>query len=253
METELRGKLALVGGASQGIGFAIARLLASEGVRVAMVARRGGPLEEAAQAIHAETGSDTFPIAADIRVAADCERIVVEAVAKLGGLDILVNNDGAPPLGDLATLDDAAWDKAVQQNLMSVVRLSRGAVPHMKARGGGRIVNITALSAIQPMPRFGLSVATWAGVIGYAKTLSLEVAADNITVNTICPGRIATARLEKVFAGTSPEDLARDIPLKRVGRPEEIAGLVVYLASSLGGYVTGATLHVDGGRRTSLL
>ena len=253
METELRGKLALVGGASQGIGYAIARLLAAEGVRVAMVARRSEPLEEAAKRIRAETGSETYAIAADIRVAADCDRIVDTAVERLGGLDILVNNDGAPPLGELESLDDAAWDKAVQQNLMSVVRLCRRALPHMKARAGGRIVNITALSAIQPMPRFGLSVATWAGVIGYAKTLSLEVAMDNITVNTICPGRIATERLEKVFAGKTPEDLARDIPLKRVGRPEEIAGLVVYLASSLGGYVTGATLHVDGGRRASLL
>lgn len=253
METDLRGKLALVGGASQGIGFAIARLLAGEGVRVAMVARRTEPLEDAAKRIHAETGAETFPIAADIRIAADCDRIVDSAVEQLGGLDILVNNDGAPPLGEIATLDDAAWDKAVQQNLMSVVRLSRRAVPHMKARGGGRIVNITALSALQPMPRFGLSVATWAGVIGFAKTLSLEVAADNITVNTICPGRIATGRLEKVFAGAAPEEIAKDIPLKRVGRPEEIAGLVVYLASSLGGYVTGATLHVDGGRRSSLL
>jgi 3-oxoacyl-[acyl-carrier protein] reductase len=253
MQTDLSGKLALVGGASQGIGFAIARMLAAEGVRVAMVARRLEPLQEAAKKIQAETGSGTFPIAADIRVAADCDRMVDAAVEKLGGLDILVNNDGAPPLGDLAGLDDDAWDKAVQQNLMSVVRLSRRALPHMKARGAGRIVNIAALSAIQPMPRFGLSVATWAGVIGYAKTLSLEVAADNITVNTICPGRIATGRLDKVFAGASAEDLAKDIPLKRVGRPEEIAGLVVYLASSLGGYVTGATMHVDGGRRASLL
>ncbi len=129
----------------------------------------------------------------------DCERIIAEPLAHFGRLDILVNNDGAPPLGELMSFDDAAWDKAWQQNFMSVVRLTRGAVPAMRAAGGGRIVNITALSVLQPMPKFGLSVATWAGVIGYAKTLSLEVAADNITVNTICPGRIATGRLAKVF------------------------------------------------------
>jgi 3-oxoacyl-[acyl-carrier protein] reductase len=253
VETGLGGKLAIVGGASQGIGYAIARLLAGEGAAVAMVARRKEILEESAARVRAETGVEVVAIAADIRLAADCDRIVDTAVAKLGGLDILVNNDGAPPLGDALAFDDAAWDKALQQNLMSVVRLTRRAVPHLRERGGGRIVNIASLSAIQPAARFGLSVATWAGMIGYAKTLSLEVARDNITVNTICPGRIATGRLAKVFEGSSAEELARDIPLGRVGRPEEIAALVVYLASSLGGYVTGATLHVDGGRHGSLV
>jgi 3-oxoacyl-[acyl-carrier protein] reductase len=253
VDTGLRGKVAIVGGASQGIGYAIARLLAGEGASVAMVARRKEILEESAARIRAETGAEVIAIAADIRIAADCERIVAAAAAQLAGIDILVNNDGAPPLGEAITFDDAAWDKAVQQNLMSVVRLTRGAIPHMRKRGGGRIVNIASLSAIQPVARFGLSVATWAGMIGYAKTLSLEVAADHITVNTICPGRIATGRLAKVFADTPPEELAKDIPLGRLGRPEEIAGLVAYLASSLGGYVTGATLHVDGGRHGSLL
>lgn len=254
MDTGLQGKLAIVGGASQGIGYAIARMLAGEGARVAMVARRSEPLEEAAERVSRESGSEALAIAADIRVAADCERIVDSAVERLGGIDILVNNDGAPALGELQAFDDAAWDKAVQQNLMSVVRLTRRAIPHMKARGGGRIVNIASLSAIQPMAKFGLSVATWAGVIGYAKTLSLEVAADGITVNTVCPGRIATGRLAKVFGeNATATEMAKDIPLGRVGKPEEIAGLVVFLASALGGYVTGSTLHVDGGRQASLL
>lgn len=253
MDTGLRGKVAVVGGASLGIGYAIARLLAGEGANVAMVARRKEILDESAERVRAETGAEVLAIAADIRVAADCDRIVDAAVAKLGGIDILVNNDGAPPLGEAFEFDDAAWEKAVQQNLMSVVRLTRRAIPHMRSRGGGRIVNIASLSAIQPMARFGLSVATWAGVIGYAKTLSLEVAADKITVNTICPGRIATGRLAKVFGDTASDELVKDIPLGRVGRPEEIAGLVAYLASSLGGYVTGATLHVDGGRHGSLI
>jgi 3-oxoacyl-[acyl-carrier protein] reductase len=148
--------------------------------------------------------------------------------------------------------DDKAWDQAVQRNLMSVVRLSRGAVPHMKKAGGGCIVNITALSALQPMPKFGLSVATWAAVIGYAKTLSLEVAADKITVNTICPGRIATGRLATVF-GQESDELVKQIPVGRMGQPEDIAGLVGLLASDKGSYITGATFHVDGGRRANLL
>lgn len=270
MKLGLAGKSAIVGGSSQGIGYAIAHLLASEGAQVAMVARRSEALKEAAARITAETGARTFPIAADIRRAPDCDRIVDEAFVAFERIDILVNNDGAPRLGLIADFDDTEWDKAVQQNLMSVVRLTRRAIPHMKAIGGGRIVNIAALSALQPIARFGLTVATWAGVIGYAKTLSLEVAPDNITVNTICPGRIATSRLAKVFGPGSiaasgvagvdsgPEadlalELVKQIPLGRIGRPDEIAGLVALLVSDYGGYITGATMHVDGGRRASLL
>lgn len=257
MDLALRDKVAIVGGASQGIGFAIAGLLAAEGAHVAMVARRRERLDEAVAAVNAQGKGRAVAIAADIRKAEDCERIVASATAELGRLDVLVNNDGAPPLGRIEDFDDAAWSKAVEQNLMSVVRLTRHAVPHLRAAGGGAIVNITALSVLQPIEKFGLSVATWGGVHGYAKTLSLEVAADRITVNTICPGRIATGRLDKVFgsgAGAPPVDdaaiaqMARQIPLGRVGTTDEIAGLVAFLASPWGAYMTGCVLHVDGGR-----
>ena len=262
MDLSLRGKCAIVGGASQGIGYAIAHLLASEGASVAMVARRHERLDDAVARVREETGSIAVAIAADIRNANDCARIIGEGVAAFGGLDILVNNDGAPPLGDIASFDDIAWDKAIQQNLMSVVRLCRGALPHFAAHGSGRIVNITALSTLQPMPRFGLSVATWAGVLGYAKTLSLEVAKEAITVNTICPGRIATGRLAKVFGtpgqatdldAKQSEDLIAGIPMGRIGSPDEIAGLVAFLASPYAAYITGSVFHVDGGRRANLL
>ncbi len=257
MDLSLAGRVALVGGASQGIGYACARLLAAEGADVAIVARRSAPLAEAAARIRAETGRRVLEIPADIRVAADCERIVAAAGAEYGRIDVLVNNDGAPPLGLLQDFDDVAWDKAIQQNLMSVVRLTRRALPLMRVNGYGRIVNITALSAIQPIPKFGLSVATWAGVIGFAKTLSLELAAEGITVNTICPGRIDTGRLAKVFGNGDEQAemlarIRREIPMGRVGEPDEIAGLVAFLASRYGGYMTGATLHVDGGRRASV-
>ncbi|HVO89881.1 MAG TPA: SDR family oxidoreductase [Casimicrobiaceae bacterium] len=261
MDLALRDKVAIVGGASQGIGFAIARLLASEGMQVAMVARHRELLDQAVAEVNAQGSGRAVAIAGDIRKAEDCERIVAEAARALGRLDMLVNNDGAPPLGRIDEFDDQAWSRAIEQNLMSVVRLSRHAMPHLRAAGGGTITNITALSVLQPLPRFGLSVASWAGVLGYAKTLALEVAADRIRVNTICPGRIATGRLDKVY-GTGAggpaiddaalADMAKQVPLGRVGTPDEIAGLVAFLASPWGGYITGATFHVDGGRRANL-
>jgi 3-oxoacyl-[acyl-carrier protein] reductase len=259
MDLSLTGKAAIVGGASDGLGFAIARLLAQEGASVAMIARREEKLGEAAARIAKETGGRTIAVPADIRVAADCTRIVDSAAAAFGRVDILVNNDGAPPLGELASFDDEAWVKAVDQNLMSVVRLSRAALPHLRAGGDGRIVNITALSTLQPMPKFGLSVATWAGVIGFAKTLSLEVAHEKITVNTICPGRFATGRLAKVFGKDGDlddkvrADMAAQIPMQRLGDPSELAGLVAFLCSPYAAYITGSVFHVDGGRRASLI
>jgi 3-oxoacyl-[acyl-carrier protein] reductase len=181
----------------------------------------------------------------------------------LGGVHILVNNDGAPPIGRLEDFDDGAWQKAVEQNLMSVVRMVRLTAPHMRAAGGGAIVNITGLSVIQPMVGFGLSVATWAGVIGLAKTLSIELARDRITINTICPGFINTSRLEKVFRreaeeqGLAPEEFIRrltaDIPLGRLGTPADIASFVALLVSPRGSFITGATVQIDGGSRRSLL
>lgn len=259
MDLSLSGKVAIVGGASDGLGFATAQLLAKEGATIAMVARREEKLSDAAGRIAHETGARTVAVPADIRKGADCTRIIDSVVAACGRIDILVNNDGAPPLGALETFDDEAWAKAVDQNLMSVVRLSRAALPHLRAAGGGRIVNITALSTLQPMQKFGLSVATWAGVIGFAKTLSLEIAHENITVNTICPGRFATGRIAKVFGeGGSLDDKARaemaaQIPMQRLGDPSELAGLVAFLCSPYAAYITGSVFHIDGGRRAALL
>ena len=154
---------------------------------------------------------------------------------------------------DLQSFDDAAWSKAIEQNLMYVVRMVREVVPAMRVRGGGSILNITAISAIQPIPGFALSVSTWAGVIGYAKTLSLEVGKDGINVNTICPGYIDTSRLQKVFAAGSEmaevvqERLRSEIPIGRIGTVDDIAHLVALLVSPKGAYITGAAIQVDGG------
>jgi 3-oxoacyl-[acyl-carrier protein] reductase len=249
----LKNKVAIVGGASMGIGYGIARTLAAEGARIAVTARREAGLVRAAEAIARETGAEVLPVQADCRRAEDCARVIDTVSERLGGIDILVNNDGAPPLGDLQGFDDVAWSKAVEQNLMYVVRMARGAVPHMIRRGGGSILNITAISAIQPIPRFGLSVATWAGVIGFAKTLSLETAAHNISVNTICPGYVETRRLEKVFAagGEDPQvmraELIAEIPMGRLGTVDDVASLVALLVSPRGRYTTGTAIAVDGG------
>jgi 3-oxoacyl-[acyl-carrier protein] reductase len=253
MNLDLEGKVAIVGGASQGIGYGIARALAREGARVAITARREPALQAAAESLRAETGADVLPVQADCRRADDCARAAEVARRELGGIDILVNNDGAPPLGPIMSFDDATWAKAVEQNLMYVVRMAREVVPSMRERGGGSILNITAISAIQPIPGFALSVATWAGVIGYAKTLSLEVAPFGINVNTICPGYIETSRLQKVFAaGSESADIVKarlveEIPMKRIGTVDDIASLAALLVSPKGRYVTGTAIQVDGG------
>jgi 3-oxoacyl-[acyl-carrier protein] reductase len=253
MDLSLTGKVAIVGGASMGIGYGIAQILAREGAKVAITARREAGLLKAADTLRAETGAEVLPVQADCRRAEDCRRVADTVTEAFGGIDILVNNDGAPPLGDVMTFDDTAWQKAVEQNLMYVVRMVRETVPHMQRRGGGSILNITAISAIQPYPGFALSVATWGGVIGYAKTLSIELGPAGINVNTICPGYIETTRLEKVFAagGEGPDAVRREltaqIPMGRIGTVDDVASLVALLVSPRGRYITGTTIQVDGG------
>ncbi|WP_250520642.1 MULTISPECIES: SDR family oxidoreductase [unclassified Caballeronia] len=253
MNLQLKGKVAIVGGGSQGIGFGIARILAAEGASVVITARRDEDLKRAAREIHEMTGNEVTWIPADCRKAEDCERVATTVRAVLGGIDVLVNNDGAPPVGPLLSFDDAAWLRAVEQNLMYPVRMVRLVAESMRERGGGSILNITAISAIQPIRDLGLSVATWGGVIGYAKTLSMELAEYGINVNTICPGYIDTSRLRKVFAaGDEPDEsvrsrLLQDVPLGRVGTVDDIAGLAALLVSPRGAYITGTAIQVDGG------
>ncbi len=254
MDLKLKDKVAIVGGASMGIGYGIARTLALEGARVVITARRQPALEEAASELRAQTGAEIMPIVADCRRGEDCTRVAAATVSALGGIDILVNNDGAPPLGELLGFDDTAWAKAVEQNLLYVVRMARAAIPQMIVQQrGGAVLNIAAISAIQPIAGFGLSVATWAGVIGYSKTLSLEVAKDNINVNTICPGYIDTTRLKKVFgAGGAEPNLMRakleaEVPMGRIGSIDDVAAMVALLVSPRGRYTTGAAIAVDGG------
>ena len=249
MNLGLAGRVALVNGASQGIGYGIAHTLAEEGARLAITARRAPALQAAAERITRETGAEVLLIQCDIRRAADCERAIATTVDHFGALHALVNNDGAPPLGGVLEFDDEAWRKAVEQNLMSVVRLTRAVVPHLKAAGGGSILNVTAISMLEPKPGFGLSVATWAAVMGFAKTASIELGHDGITINTIAPGLVETPRLHKVTeqSGKVMSDFAAGIPLGRIGTPADIAALVALLVSPRGAYITGTTIPVDGG------
>lgn len=253
MDLFLKDKIAIVGGASEGIGYGIAHMLAAEGACVAIMARREAKLLPAAERIRQDTGGEVLPIQGDCRRADDLKRVVSSVVERYGAIDIVVNNDGAPPLGSLDSFDDLAWSQAIERNLMYVVRMTRETLPHMKARGGS-IVNIISRVAIQPRVDFGLSTASWGGVIGYAKTLSLEIGKYGINVNTILSGLIETSRLRKVVLKGDEQAAAAErvrrtaqIPIGRIGIPEDIASLVALLVSSRGRYINGTSIQVDGG------
>jgi 3-oxoacyl-[acyl-carrier protein] reductase len=253
MDLKLTGKVAMVGGASKGLGYAVARALAGEGARVSIASRDREAIDRAAAAIKNETGATVLASAADLSAASGVEAWHRATMDAFGGVDALYANTGGPPAGAALTFDDTAWRIGFDLLVLSVIRAARLVVPSMQARGGGSILNITAISAIQPIPGFALSVATWSAVIGYAKTLSLEVAPFGINVNTICPGYIDTSRLQKVFAsGSEGADVVQarltdEIPMKRIGTTEDIASLVALLVSPRGRYITGTAIQVDGG------
>jgi len=262
MDLGLAGKVAVVGGASQGIGRAIAMELAREGCRVAMAARRRGPLEAAAQEIAAATGTPTLPVPCDLSRLADIQRLVAETVSAFGRLDIVVANAGGPPTGLFEELGEEAWQKALDQNLLSVVRLVREALPHLKRAGGGRVIAITSIAVKQPLDRLVLSNTARLGVVGLLKTLSRELAPYNVTVHAVCPGNIATQRLMSLLeerarrAGLPLEEVVgleeRRIPLGHLGEPEDVAYLVAFLASEKARYMTGTVIQVDGGSTLSV-
>lgn len=254
---ELERKVALVTAASSGLGRAVATELAREGARVVVSSRDEGTLRTAAVEIEEETDAEVAYLSADLSVEEDIRSLVAYTVERFGGVDVLINNTGGPPVGGFDDFGDAEWEAAFQSVLLSVVRTVRGVLPLMRNRGDGRIVNIASSSVKQPIEGLILSNTFRAGLAGLAKSLSFELAADGILVNTLGPGRILTERSASIDASRAEalevpvEEVRRQveaqIPLGRYGAPEELARVAAFLASPANGYVTGQSILVDGG------
>ena len=262
MDLQLKGKTAIVTAASAGLGYATAAALSAEGVRVAICSRDLGRAKEAAGRIGADSGHEVLAFQADVGSEHDLTRLFADAGAALGPLNILVCNAGGPPAGGFGALSEEQWATAFQLTLMSVVRSVRLAVPQMQAAGGGRILTILSSSVRKPIDNLTLSNTFRPAVYGLCKSLSVELAADNIQVNGLAPGRIETGRINQLDdalaekRGISRSEIRaaseKQIPMGRLGQPEEFGRVAAFLCSPAAAYVNGSALLVDGGAVTSL-
>ena len=252
MDLELKDKVAIVTGGTQGIGRATALRLAQEGARVVVAARGKEGLDAVAAEVR-KAGGTAAAVQADVSKAAACERVVAEALAAFGRIDILVNNAGTSLTGEFESVTDALWQQDLDLKLFAAIRLVRLVIPHMRKQGGGRIVNITTIGAKQPRARSMPTTVSRAAGLALTKALSKEYAKDNILVNTVSLGLVRAGQHERKAekAGKAVEDLyaemGKDIPLGRVGRAEEAASVIAFLASGAASYVTGASINLDGG------
>jgi 3-oxoacyl-[acyl-carrier protein] reductase len=263
MDLELKDKVAIVGGASKGLGRACAQVLAEEGCRLAICSRSRPDIDQAAGEIRSATGREVVAIAGDLDRHETIRALVAAAIERYGSIDILVNNSGGPPLAQAHEATEEQWATAVQRSLLYFSRMCREALPHLKKSGTGRIVNILASTVYQPIPNLALSGATRMGVVAFAKSLADEVGRDGILVNNVCPGSILTERmLSNVTARAKQKGVALEEALAeraaetavgRIGEPNELAWLVAFLASAKASYITGSTLRVDGGLVRSVL
>lgn len=262
MDLGIKDKVAVVLAASKGLGKATAEALSTEGVRLIIGSRNQQELEKTAQEISLKTGNQVIAVPVDVTNAEQVENFVVKAASVFGRIDILVNNAGGPPFGPVESFDETAWQSAFELNLLSTVRLTRLVLPHLKKTGSGRIINIVSMSVKSVLESSVLSTSIRMGVVGFSKLLVDEVGPDQITVNNVCPGLISTDRIrssgikKELAAGMTEEEAlsakAKNIPLRRIGKPEELASLITFLASEKASYITGTTIQVDGGVTRSI-
>jgi 3-oxoacyl-[acyl-carrier protein] reductase len=257
MDLGLRDKVALVAAASQGLGRASAMALAREGARLVICSRDEKRIAKTASEIESATGATVVPVVADVSNPEHVARFVQTAVSKFGRVDVLVNNAGGPPTGQIINVPDEEWSRGVQLTLMSVIRAVRQVLPLMQKQQWGRIITIVSIAAKQPINELLISSTLRPGILGLTKVLSNQYAKDNITINTVCPGLILTKRQEELSVSRAVdrkmtleeylEESARAIPAGRLGRPEEIGNVVAFLASEQASYINGVNLLVDGG------
>jgi len=252
MNLGIAGKVALVTACSSGLGKAVADALAAEGVKLALFSRSGEVLRATADQIEKQHNVQVLAVPGDMRSETDVERLVTELKQTFGGVDIIVLNTGRPPTPMREVLDETEnerWEEAYRTQLWGPLLAARMVVPLLLDRGWGRVIAITSASVKQPMRRHGLSTVFRSGVTAYMKHLANETAAKGVTVNTVCPASIGTASLK---ASYDISERLKLVPAGRLGRPEELAATVAYLASDHAGFITGASLHVDGGMVASL-
>ena len=263
MDLELKGKTAVIGGASKGLGRACAQALAEEGANVVLCSRSQPDIDKAVEEIRAATGVGALGFAGDLDKHETIRDLIASAVKRFGRLDVLVSNSGGPPLSYAVNATEEQWATAVQRSLLFFARMAREALPHLKAAKQGRIINILASTVYQPIPNLALSGATRMGVVAFAKSLADEVGRDGVLVNNVCPGSILSERmLSNVKARAQQKSMpieqalaerAAETALGRIGEPEELAHVVAFLASGKASYLTGTTLRVDGGLVRSVL
>jgi 3-oxoacyl-[acyl-carrier protein] reductase len=250
LELGLKGKVAIVTGGSEGLGRACAERFASEGVGVAICARRTEPLERAAKEIQSATGAEVLAMPTDVTRSEAVEAFVAATVARFGGVDILVNNAGTSAAAGFEAVDDRAWQADIDLKLIAAIRFCRLVIPHMRRRGGGRIINVTTVGGKAPAARSLPTSVTRAAGINLTKSLATEYAADKILVNTICLGLVKSKQWERRAKGDLDGyyvEAARRVPLGRVAEAAEFADLVAFLASERAAYITGTAINFDGG------